>query len=183
MSIRKPLSKTSTILFNEHKNILKVIKSLEKECENIEKGKDIDKTFFREAIEFIRNYADRFHHAKEEDILFKEFNKKVEQEPGCAHCNPVEQMLIEHDEGRAFVKAMEQAVEKEDKNNVIENARGYAALLQEHIFKEDNILYPMTDDALDEKTKEQMLEKFNKIQDERKDEEKKYIQFVRGLKE
>lgn len=61
------MGKITKILSDEHKNILRLTKLIEKECES---GENINKDFFIKAIYFIRNYADKFHHAKEEDILF-----------------------------------------------------------------------------------------------------------------
>src|SRR3990167_7031884 len=135
-------SEISKILSGEHENILKVVDALESEIGKLN-NKNINALFFRKVIDFIRNYADKFHHAKEEDILFKEFNKCAEQNPECVHCDPTEQMLIEHDEGRKLVKGMEESLHKKDKKELIKNSRGYSHLIQEHIFKEDNILYPM----------------------------------------
>ena len=89
--------KPTKILSEEHKNIIKIIEALNKECDSLESGKPLDKEFFIKAVDFIKNYADKFHHAKEEDILFKEFNKSQ------SHCNPTEQMLYEHDLGRNFI--------------------------------------------------------------------------------
>src|SRR3989344_3349948 len=175
-------TKTSKILADEHQNILKVIDSLNNECDAIESGKEINKEFLTKAIDFIRNYADKFHHAKEEDILFKEFVKKTEENDGCIHCNPVEQMLVEHDEGRNFVKQMEQGVKENNKEKAIEGTRGYTRLLQEHIFKEDNILYPMADEALDKKVQDNMLKKFKKIEKERSKDKEKYEKFAKSLK-
>src|SRR3989338_6539890 len=106
----------------------------------------LDNIFKVFEFNFIRNYVDKFHHAKEEDILFKEFNKCAEE--GCIHCNPVEQMLFEHDEGRKSVKMMELGMDEREKNKLIEGARNYIQLIREHIYKEDNILYPMADEAL-----------------------------------
>ena len=160
------------ILSDEHQNILKVINALIKECSDLESEKELDKAFFKRAIDFIRNYADKFHHAKEEDILFKEFNKCAEK--GCVHCNPVQQMLHEHDLGRNFVKGIEKGLNENDKNKVIENARGYAQLLQEHIYKEDNILYPMADEALNQQVQKSMLDKFKQAE---------HKKFSKGTKE
>ena len=144
---------------DEHKNILKVIGAVSKQCEGIDSGQEIDKDFFAKAVGFIRNYADKFHHAKEEDILFMELNKDGVLE----HCNPIGQMLHEHDLGRGFVKGLSEAVEKGDKAEAVKNARGYCELLQEHIFKEDNILYPMADEALKEEIQKDILGKFAKM--------------------
>jgi len=170
-------SKISEILSDEHKKILEVIDVLDKECLAVENGKEIEEDFFKKVIDFIRNYADKFHHAKEEDILFKELNKEnVEM-----NCNPTEQMLYEHEQGRDFVKGMEKRLNENDKIKLIRNARAYSELLKEHIHKEDNILYPMADEVLDQKIKRLILEKFKKIGTERKKDKEKYLAVVNEL--
>jgi hemerythrin-like domain-containing protein len=115
--------------------------------------------------------------------LFKEFVKKVESDDGCVHCNPVEQMLVEHDEGRDAVKLMEEGINERNKEKVLGGARGYVSLIKEHIFKEDNILYPMADGVLSEEVEKEMFEKFEKIENEKANEVKKYLDFVGGLNE
>lgn len=164
------LMKPTEILSQEHQKILKLIDVLLNECAAIESGKKLDKDFFEKVIDFIKNYADRFHHAKEENILFKELCK----EGVLLHCNPVEQMLYEHDLGRNFVKGMEEGLNKNDKKKVVENARGYAQLLQEHIFKEDNVLYPMANSALNERIQKSILNQFKEAENKNK-EAKKYL--------
>ncbi|MBI5332258.1 MAG: hemerythrin domain-containing protein [Candidatus Aenigmarchaeota archaeon] len=134
--------------------------------------------FFHNTIGFIREYADRFHHTKEEDILFKEFNKFSEN----AHCNPVEQMLYEHDLGRGFVKGMETALKNEDKADLVKNALGYAQLLKEHIYKEDNILYPMTEEILSARIKNQIQKKFDIINKKKAGAQKQHLAFVKSLR-
>lgn len=167
------------MLSDEHQNILKVIDALLKECNTLELDKPINNDFFLKSIDFIKNYADKFHHAKEEDILFQEFNKCAEK--GGTHCNPVEQMFIEHEEGREYVKGMSAGVQENNKQKIIENARGYARLLQDHIYKEDNILYPMADEALDKETKEDMLVQFEQVNKKMNQEIEKHITFSKTL--
>ena len=159
------------ILIDEHKNILKVIQALAEKC-----NEDFDKEFFVKSIDFIKNYADKFHHAKEEDILFKELCKDTVE----MHCNPTQQMLHEHDIGRNFVKGMEEGLANNDEVKVKENARGYAQLLQEHIFKEDQILYPMANEALSLEVKKEILEKSKQVRLDFPDVEK-YLEFVKSL--
>ena len=166
------------ILSEEHKNILKVITSLLKECDSLQSTNKINKAFFKKTIDFIREYADKFHHTKEEDILFVELCKDEVK----MHCNPTQQMLYEHDLGRAFVKKLEEGIEENNKDKIIENSRGYAHLLQEHISKEDTVLYPMADEALSQETENKMLTEFEKIAKENASTEKKYIDFVKNLK-
>jgi len=148
------------VLSDEHQTILKVIDAALKECSEIEKGKALKVEFFQKIIDFIKNYADKFHHAKEEDILFTAMLENV----GNMHCNPIPVMLHEHDEGREFVKGMEQGISENDTNKLIKNARGYCALLQNHIYKEDNVLYPMAEEALSDEQKEIVNQKYKEVE-------------------
>jgi len=155
------MTKPTEILTDEHRYILRVINALSAECLALESGKSIDRQFFDKAIDFIRNYADKFHHAKEEDIFFEAIPA------GRMQCNPISQMLHEHDVGRDYVKGLELALLDNNKISVVENARGYAALLTEHIFKEDNILYPMAEHVLDDTARAGILSLFEKAEKRR----------------
>ena len=70
--------------------------------------------------------------------------------------SPVAAMLMEHDQGRTYVRAMEagrsrRLPAKTGRNRLIaENALAYAELLQEHISREDEILYPLAERVLPE---------------------------------
>lgn len=100
-------------------------------------------------IDFIREFADAFHHAKEENILFRHL-----ETPGVlTHCNPVPQMLHEHQLARDCVQNMQQALQAGDRQGLADNLQQYAELLRQHIFKEDNILYPMGEQGLSEEQK------------------------------
>ena len=152
------------ILSEEHQHILKVIELLERECLVMEKGGKLREEFFHQAIKFIREYADKFHHGKEEEVLFVELCK----ESTNMHCNPTYQMRHEHDLGRGFVKEMEEGLRARDNKKVISGAIGYAQLLREHIYKEDNILYPMAEEALGETEKKELGLKFKEMDERNK---------------
>ena len=171
------MSTVLKILSDEHQNILKITNALLKECDSLQSENEIDKDFLKKAIDFIKGYADKLHHAKEENILFIEMCKDEVQ----MHCNPTQQMLHEHDLGRNFIKELEKWVKENNKEKVIENARGYAHLLQDHIFKEDNILYPMADESLSPSVKNDMLDKFKQIEQELNKEKNKHLLFLKGL--
>jgi len=167
------------ILKKEHENILKLADAMEKECEVIASGKKINKKFFEEAVWFIKNYADKFHHSKEEEILFKEMLNDSAQKN--LHCNPIEQMLYEHNLGRNFVKDLENGLKTKNKEKIIENAKAYAQLIRDHIFKEDNILYPMAENILNNKTKKLILEKFEKINKIKEKDKKRGVSFLNKI--
>ncbi len=170
---------TLKILVEEHRNILRLAEALEQECLLIEQGKEVDENFFTGAINFIKNYADKFHHAKEEDILFKKFEQCAQE--GCLHCNPVEQMLFEHEAGRKFVKGLQAALADKNKEELVRNAKGYVNLIKEHIFKEDSILYPLADETLNEEAEKEMLTEFKKVAEANQAETEKNLAFVNKL--
>ena len=63
-------------LMVEHRLIERMVALMKKELERIEKEKAVDTDFIISAAEFLRNYADKCHHGKEEDILFRSLLKK-----------------------------------------------------------------------------------------------------------
>ena len=139
-------------LVNEHKLILRMIGLLEHNAGKTALGAYKNWQFYLDGVDFIRNYADRFHHAKEEDVLFEALIKN-----GMPRENsPIAAMLMEHDQGRAFVKAMESAAqaalagEPGQEGIIADNALAYAQLLREHISKEDEILYPLAERIIPE---------------------------------
>ncbi|HKL26873.1 MAG TPA: hemerythrin domain-containing protein [Desulfuromonadales bacterium] len=154
------------VMVKEHQLILRMIDLVEKNTELVEQGRFSDWQFYLDAVDFIRNYADRFHHAKEEDVLFIELIKNGMPEKQ----SPIEAMHMEHDQGRAHVRAMEQAAQKALQGDaqqaaaIIEHARGYAALLRGHIEKEDTILYPLAERILPKAVRPRMQQAYTEAE-------------------
>lgn len=147
------------VLVDEHQLILHMIALVESKTALLEQGKFRNWQFYLDAVDFIRNYADRFHHTKEEDVLFLELIKNGMPEKS----SPIEAMHIEHDQGRVHVRALEAAAQKARAGEpgqvaiIAAHANGYAALLRGHIDKEDNILYPLAERILPQEVRERML--------------------------
>jgi hemerythrin-like domain-containing protein len=134
-------------LKDEHQAILLMLEILGKVSDRLEKGETVDVSHLEKAVGFIKIFADKCHHGKEEDLLFPAMEKAGIPRTG----GPLGVMLHEHAAGRAFVKAMSDAIrgirrgDRADARLFAESARGYAVLLSQHIYKEDHILYPMAD--------------------------------------
>jgi len=170
----------TAVMVAEHQLILRMIALVEANTAAMEAGKFRDWQFFLDAVDFIRNYADRFHHAKEEDVLFRELVAG-----GMPRANsPVAAMLMAHDQGRAYVSGLEEgarralAGEPGQLPAIAENARGYAALLRDHIDKEDHILYPLAERILPETVRRQMLADYAAAAAKSPGLEEKYRQMV-----
>lgn len=64
------------ILMYEHQIILRMIAVMRRKAEAVMEGEDIDPVFIATVVDFIRTYADRCHHGKEEAILFDALEAK-----------------------------------------------------------------------------------------------------------
>ncbi|MEW6185975.1 MAG: hemerythrin domain-containing protein [Thermodesulfobacteriota bacterium] len=146
------LSPPMKTLVEEHvliKRWLALIPLLLKDL-NLEKAADRE-TILR-GVDFIRSYADRFHHAKEEDILFGYFDKDLDI---------LKVMTQDHLEGRSHVKAVVEGIEKRNQAEVAVHLKAYRDLLTQHIKKEDEILFPWMETNL---TMPQIGELFSRFQ-------------------
>lgn len=168
------------LMVAEHQLILRMITLVEKNTALMEQGQFRDWQFFLAAVDFIRNYADRFHHAKEEDVLFAALVKNGMPEKQ----SPIEAMLMEHDQGRACVRALEEAAQRALNGElgqlalIATNAKAYAALLRGHIDKEDNILYPLAERVLPEPVRPALLQAYQQAAAQSPGLENQYRQLV-----
>jgi len=64
------------VLIDEHKLILRAVAVVKRKIGDIKTGKTINPTQITVMVDFFRTYADRFHHGKEEGILFSELTRK-----------------------------------------------------------------------------------------------------------
>ncbi|MCX7887840.1 MAG: hemerythrin domain-containing protein, partial [Verrucomicrobiae bacterium] len=97
--------KPTEILMAEHRVIEQVLNVLEAMAERAANG-DLNRQEARDAVAFFRGFADRCHHGKEEAQLFPAMEAKgIPREGG-----PIGVMLCEHEQGRAAVRGMAEAV-------------------------------------------------------------------------
>lgn len=173
------------ILINEHVYIKKVLAAIKRDCEQLVEGKNVDINFYRQIIDFVRNFADKYHHQKEENMLFNIMSEKNE----ALKTGAIQGMLLEHDLGRMYIRNLEDALnkykngDKRQKAYIVANAICYAMLLEGHIEKEDNAVYMTARRVLDKKTQEKLTEEYEKIEMEEENIKfrNKYIEFANSL--
>ena len=133
------------VLMDEHQTILRTLACLETLIVDSAYADESPDTF-GEVVDFLRTYADRLHHGKEEDLLFP----AMEGRGLSAEAGPTAAMRYEHEEGRALVRRMATLLESEafDRAAFREPALQFVVLLRSHIAKEDHILFPMAERML-----------------------------------
>jgi len=174
-------------LKEEHQAISLMLKIMGAVCKKLEDGEDVSKDDLNDMVKFIKEFADKSHHLKEEDLLFPAMEEVgIPREGG-----PIGVMLTEHTMGRDFVKGLSNGIEEYANGNanavnqIIENARNYASLLSNHINKEDNILYPMAEMHISKEKQDELLKEFERVNSEKigLDKQKELIAILHNLKD
>jgi len=165
---------------NEHQLILKILSNTHAMLSQ-SGAIDNDKFFLlsQRFVEFVEEFADDYHHGKEEDILFEALSV-----PGVlTHCNPVNQMMSEHDMARAALGRMKEGIDKQARAEFMRGFNEYYQIMQQHIFKEDKILYPMAEQNIGDAEKRQIVFAYEKFESEKGRDLlwEKYRQLARDL--
>jgi hemerythrin-like domain-containing protein len=98
--------------------------------------------------------------------------------------SPVAAMLMAHDEGRAYVRGMEEGAQKAQAGEIgqipviAKNAYGYIALLRDHIDKENTILYPLAERVLPEEPRSAMVDGYRRAEAASPELEARYRRMV-----
>jgi len=152
-------------LMNEHRVIERMLGVVDRACDRIERGQEVDQELFVNAADFFRNFADKCHHGKEESLLFQ----KMQERGVSGEVGPIAVMLREHQDGRAHVKKMTELsaakMSEKTKGGLVKASRSYVDLLSKHIQKEDNILYPMANQILTKDDQEELLKGFEEVEE------------------
>ena len=174
------------IMMEEHQYILRMLKVVRKACFLIMKGHEINYQDFYDMIDFVKNYADKHHHGKEEKFLFKEMQTHL----GSVGENLITHgMLVEHDLGRLHMSELKEALERvknndeESKLDVISNAIGYTHLLTRHIAKEDEVIYKFGKNKLSKEIMDDIDHKSKVFEEEesKKGTQTHYIKLLESL--
>lgn len=155
----------------EHRAVLQSLEILEGRVQDAGGGEGFA-VFIPEAkrlLEFFEVFVDACHHGKEESYLFPALEAAgVSREGG-----PIGVMLEEHKEGRRLVASMREALDRtsgggaEERSRFLAASRQYALLLRRHIEKEENVLFRVATERLDEAVKEQLVHGFERIEAEK----------------
>ena len=170
-------------LMIEHRLIERMISLIKNTLLQIEVNQKVDPVFVDIAVDFIRIYADRTHHGKEEDILFRELNNKPMNEKDR---EIMKELIEEHVFGRQTTKALVDAntrYRNGDESALTEIAAKLQTLTEfypKHIDKEDKLFFPASRAYFTDEEDQAMLAEFWEF--DRRMIHEKYKLVVEGLK-
>jgi hemerythrin-like domain-containing protein len=147
----------------EHRLIEKMLNVIKHELERVEQTQSIDPYFVDTAVDFIRVYADRTHHGKEEDIMFSELRGK--------HLSSEDQQLMnelitDHIFSRKTTKALVEANRRYRMGDqpafdeIVDCLKTLVNFYPKHIKKEDDVFFPASRSYFSEEEDKSMLAEF-----------------------
>ncbi len=137
-------------LKNEHRLIERVCDALVVFCDDVRAGRSDERRELARFVFFVREFADRLHHCKEEDVVFAAMIEAgLKQGDG-----PVARMLIEHDTVRRYILVLKDLAEQHhpwsdaDREKIQRSGYAYVEVLRDHIETEDSLVFPLAEKTL-----------------------------------
>lgn len=144
-------------LKRDHDLILEGLDVLQRVAEGVGGGATVPVDKLRELLRFFREFADQYHHKKEEDALFPAL-----EGAGMPNQGPIGVMLQEHDEGRRLLQEMKDGLPNLDPATAFD----YIDLLRSHIDKENQVLFHMADRMLSAADDDKLMGQFLRAEEE-----------------
>jgi hemerythrin-like domain-containing protein len=148
-------------LMIEHRVIEKIILLIDGALPVIEQAGTVDEGLIDAFVDCIRTYADRCHHGKEEEILFRDLGRKKLVDE---HRQLMSELIEEHKWGRMKVSQLLQAKEEfvggkqEALSTVLACMKEIAGFYPKHIEKEDKHFFLPSMDYFTQLERDRMLE-------------------------
>jgi len=150
-------------LMHEHRLIERMIAVIARKKDIMANDRKVDTVFIDTAVDFIRTYADRTHHGKEEDILFSDLAKKT---MSVDHARIMQELLDEHVFARRMTAELVAAKESWIKGNtesistIVDRITTLVEFYPVHILKEDKEFFFPILDYLSKEEQDAMLAEF-----------------------
>jgi len=147
----------------EHVGIVNMLHVMEKISAQLRQGQEIPRAHLEKVAEFIKNFADRCHHGKEEGILFPAMAQNTANRP------LINELLGEHQTGRDYMRGIVDSIPRAgagtpDAFHIAVNLEGYVSLLTRHIRTESVALFPLVETQFTEPELHQMEERFEELE-------------------
>ncbi len=153
-------------LMIEHRLIEQMILVIRNLLSGIESKREVDPAFIDTIVDFFRVYADKTHHGKEEDILFRKLDDK---QLTAEDRQVMENLIEEHVSGRktseALAKANARYRDGDDAalKDIAANLQTLTEFYPRHIEEEDKVFFPSSRGYFTDEEDQAMLAEFREF--------------------
>ena len=157
------------ILFDEHDVIIRAV-ALARDSRKMVGVDDAGyEDVMSEMIRFFRQYADHYHHYKEEQILFPDMARKSE----LMQAGIIAEMLDNHEDFRERILAIEENIRQGEFTSAADNMDAYGEALLDHIAVENEELFQAAESLFNEEESERLFFRFADLDSELGEHKKK----------
>src|ERR1035437_3065592 len=144
------------VLFDEHDIIVSAINTAKEADKLIAKDEISYEKLVKNLIKFFREYADQYHHHKEEQILFPEMSKKNELlEDGV-----IKEMFENHEDFRDLIKSVETFLDEKNYTGAQKQLNIYTESLLDHIAVENDEVFQIAETLFGDEELEKIYFRF-----------------------
>ena len=153
-------------LMIEHRLIERMLAVIRHTMAGIKKTGETDPLLIDRFVDFIKTYADRTHHGKEEDILFRDL---ADRQLSGADRNLMDELIDEHIFGRRVTASLVAANSRYRKSDagaladITACLQTLADFYPKHIKKEDTVFFPAARGYFTEAEDQAMLAEFQEF--------------------
>ena len=154
------MSRPTHILKHEHRVIERALRALDGMRMHPNSGGSVPPEALCQILDFIQNFADRFHHAREETYLFPALgNNGFQKESGALGF-----LTGEHETERLLELAIGEYRHGDSTavDRFVEAAHLYREHMVGHMREEDAILFRLAEEVLDEAVKASLTQSFGR---------------------
>ncbi|MFI5449964.1 MAG: hemerythrin domain-containing protein [Candidatus Bathyarchaeia archaeon] len=119
-----------------------------------------------DVVNFFRIFVDKNHHAKEEDALFPTLERRAVNPEGCT----IQSLKSEHEKARVLTTTLNDAIGKYKtgdataRSKICTTIRSSIELYNDHIWRENILLFPMAEKALQESELNDVTRSYGEIE-------------------
>jgi len=158
-----------TVMYDEHDVIVKAEKVIENLANTWENNPEEYADKVKKLVEFFREYADGYHHRKEEEVLFP----AIKDHPDFVLQDILDEFETHHEDFREYAAEIIESVNDEDFATSYKVLKQYINDLRDHIAAENDELFVLAENLMDENQLKNIYFKFMDIDMELGEERKK----------
>lgn len=158
-------------LYEEHNIIIDAI-NIAYDLRKIIDNSDLYEEQANSLIMFFKEFADKYHHQKEETVLFPQMIKANE----LLESGVVQEMYENHEDFRKLINEIEKSIKNKDFENAQEKLEQYIGALTDHIAVENEEVFEIAQTLFNEKDLEKIYYKFKDIDSEFGEKDKNLLQ-------
>lgn len=148
-----------TVMYDEHDVIVKAEKVIENLINNWEENPDDYTEKVRKLVEFFREYADGYHHRKEEEVLFP----AIKDHPDFVLQDIIDEFETHHEDFREYTCEILESLDEKDFARSYKILKQYINDLRDHIAAENDELFVLAENLMDKNQLESMYFRFKDI--------------------